>query len=64
LVPNGAHLFALPNKIGLAQDQYFVVQNIYRGWALIGIVLFGTLIANLVLAILLRGRGSTCHPRL
>jgi hypothetical protein len=40
-----------------AQDQYFVVQNIYRGWALIGIVLFGALIANLVLAILLRGRG-------
>jgi hypothetical protein len=31
LVPSGAHLFALPNKIGLAQDQYFVVQNIYRG---------------------------------
>jgi hypothetical protein len=57
LVPSGAHLFALPNKIGLAQDQYFVVQNIYRGWALFGIVLFGALIANLVLAILLRGRG-------
>jgi hypothetical protein len=57
LVPSGAHLFALPNKIGLAQDQYFVVQNIYRGWALFGIVLFGALIANLVLAILLRSRG-------
>jgi hypothetical protein len=46
LVPSGAHLFALPNKIGLAQDQYFVVQNIYRGWALFGIVLFGALIAK------------------
>jgi hypothetical protein len=57
LVPSGAHLFALPNKIGLAQDQYFVVQNIYRGWALFGIVLFGALIANLALALLLRGRG-------
>jgi hypothetical protein len=34
------------------------VQNIYRGWALFGIVLFGALIANLVLAILLRGRGT------
>jgi hypothetical protein len=27
LVPAGAHLFALPNKIGLAQEQYFIVQN-------------------------------------
>jgi hypothetical protein len=26
LVPSGAHLFALPNKIGLAQDDYFVAQ--------------------------------------
>jgi hypothetical protein len=58
LVPSGAHLFALPNKIGLAQDQYFVVQNIYRGWALFGIVLFGALIANLALALMLRGRGT------
>jgi hypothetical protein len=29
LIPAGAHLFALPNKIGLPQDQYFVVQQIY-----------------------------------
>src|SRR5690606_16447499 len=43
LVPAGAHFFELPNKIGLAEDDYFVVQNIYRGWALFGIVLFGAL---------------------
>ena len=54
LVPAGAHLFELPNKIGLVQEEYFVVQNIYRGWALFGIVLFGALAANLVLAVLLR----------
>ncbi len=24
LIPAGAHLFALPNKIGLAQEQYFI----------------------------------------
>jgi hypothetical protein len=58
LVPAGAHLFALPNKIGLAAEQYFIVQNIYRGWALFGIVLFGALIANLALATLLRSRGT------
>jgi hypothetical protein len=34
LVPAGAHLFALPNKINLAAEQYFIVQNIYRGWSL------------------------------
>lgn len=54
LVPAGAHLFALPNKIGLAQDDYFVVQGIYRGWALFGPVLFGALAANLAVAILVR----------
>jgi hypothetical protein len=54
LVPAGAHLFGLPNKIGLAQDDYFVVQGIYRGWALFGIALFGALGANLAAAILVR----------
>ncbi len=58
LVPAGAHLFELPNKIGLPQDQYFVVQGIYRGWALFGFVLFGALGASLLLAILLRGSGA------
>lgn len=57
LVPAGAHLFALPNKIGLAQEQYFIVQNIYRGWALFGIVWIGALLANFALAVMLRGRG-------
>jgi hypothetical protein len=54
LVPVGAHLAELPNKIGLAQDAYFTVQGIYRGWALFGVVLFGALGANLGLAIMLR----------
>ena len=54
LVPAGAHLFELPNKIGLPEHDYFVVQNIYRGWALFGIVLFGALAANLALAVLVR----------
>jgi hypothetical protein len=56
LVPAGAHFFELPNKIGLAQDAYFVVQSIYRGWALFGIVLFGALAANLALTLMVRRR--------
>jgi hypothetical protein len=59
LVPGGAHLFELPNKIGLEQEPYFIVQSIYRGWALFGIVLFGALAANLALAILLRRRRAS-----
>ncbi len=58
LVPSGAHVFALPNKIGLAQVDYFIVQNIYRGWALFGVVLIGALIADGALALMLRGRGT------
>jgi hypothetical protein len=54
LVPAGAHLFELPNKIGLPQEQYFVVQGIYRGWALFGFALLGSLAANLTLAIMHR----------
>jgi len=58
LVPSGAHLFELPSKIKLEAEPYFIIQNIYRGWSLFGIVLIGALIANLALALLLRGRGA------
>jgi hypothetical protein len=58
LVPSGAHLFELPSKINLEAEPYFIIQNIYRGWSLFGIVLIGALIANLALALLLRGRGA------
>jgi hypothetical protein len=51
LVPAGAHLFALPNKIGLPQEQYFTVQGIYHGWALLGVILIGALLADLGLAV-------------
>ncbi len=33
-----AHLLELPNKIGLSREDYFTVQAIYRGWALLGVV--------------------------
>jgi hypothetical protein len=40
-----AHLLELPNKIDLPRDQYFIVQRIYRGWALLGIVLLVQLLS-------------------
>jgi hypothetical protein len=39
LVPDGAHLFALPNKIHLNETDYFITQRVYSGWSLFGIVL-------------------------
>ena len=55
-VPGGAHLLELPNKMALGQADYFTVQQIYRGWALLGVVLVAALAANLLLAVLLRRR--------
>jgi hypothetical protein len=54
LGPALAHLLELPNKIGLDRDDYLVVQQIYRGWALLGIVVFGALLSTLALVILVR----------
>ncbi|MFL6822074.1 MAG: DUF1772 domain-containing protein [Xanthobacteraceae bacterium] len=58
LVPVGAHAFALLNKIDLGAEQYFIVQNIYRGWALFGIVLVAALLADFALAVMVRRRGA------
>jgi hypothetical protein len=54
LIPGGAHLLALPNKVGLTKETYFTVQNIYFGWALLGIITVAALIVNLLLAYMLR----------
>jgi hypothetical protein len=54
LIPAGAHLFEMPNKLVLAPEQYMVVQQIYRGWALFGIVVFGALLATAVHTALVR----------
>ena len=50
LVAPMAHLYELPRKIALSQERYFVVQEIYQGWFLVGFLLPLALIANLVLA--------------
>jgi hypothetical protein len=54
LGPSLAHLLELPNKIGLNVEHYFIVQGIYRGWALLGIVVFASVVSTLTLAVLLR----------
>lgn len=58
LVPSGAHLAALPSKIVLPQADYFTVQGIYRGWALLGLLWPAAIIANTSLAILVRAQAA------
>jgi hypothetical protein len=58
LIPYGAHLFSLPNKIGMSQEHYFIAQRAYDNWALMSLVLFPAMAFNLVLAFLLRGEGT------
>jgi hypothetical protein len=54
LLPGGAHVMAMPAKIDMPQDPYFVVQQIYRGWALAGAVIFLAIFANFLAAVLTR----------
>jgi hypothetical protein len=49
-----AHLLEIPNKMGLSGADYLTVQQIYRGWAWLGIIVFLAIFANLILTIKLR----------
>lgn len=40
-----AHLYALPNKIDLPQEDYFIAQKAYRGWNQLAYVLLAQLAA-------------------
>jgi hypothetical protein len=54
LIAPAAHLFELPNKIGLPKAEYFVVQKIYSGWWIVGLLLPLAFLANVGNAISLR----------
>lgn len=56
LIPSGAHLFALPAKMGMDRDAYFTVQGIYAGWALFGVPIVVAILANAGLAVVERRR--------
>jgi hypothetical protein len=56
LVPTGAHLMALVNKIHMPAQSYLIAQSIYRGWAFSGIVILAALLSTLALAFVLRRR--------
>ncbi|MCV0396776.1 MAG: DUF1772 domain-containing protein [Rhizobiaceae bacterium] len=52
--PGAAHLFELPAKIDLGQDDYLLVQGIYAGWALFAVPIFAAIAANMALFVKLR----------
>jgi hypothetical protein len=56
LLPGGAHLMALPAKLAMPEQPYFVAQQIYRGWAWAGVVIFLAIFANFAAAFLTHGR--------
>jgi len=56
-----AHLFELPNKIHLTRDDYFTVQQIYRGWALLGVALLAAWGTAVWSAVLTRHTRSEFH---
>lgn len=54
-----AHLLEMPNKMGLSREDYLTVQQIYRGWALLGFAVVGALMASAALTFVERGSGAT-----
>jgi uncharacterized membrane protein YbhN (UPF0104 family) len=54
LGPSLAHLLALPRKLALPPADYLTVQQIYRGWALVGVLIGAALIATAWLCIVVR----------
>jgi hypothetical protein len=57
-----AHLFELPNKIGLPRDEYFIVQQAYRGWSLLGWLLLVQLASIVAVAVLSRREPRILQP--
>lgn len=49
-----AHVYELAHKIHMDAEQYFLVQGIYRGWWIAGLLLPLSLLANATLAIVAR----------
>ncbi len=64
LIPAGAHLFELPNKLALKDSDYLLVQQIYRGWWLFALAIVPALIFTGVHALLVRARWARFIPAL
>lgn len=56
LGPAMAHLLEAPVKLFLPREQYFQVQQIYRGWGFGGIFVIGALLSSSWLALNVQGQ--------
>jgi hypothetical protein len=55
MIPAGAHILELSNKVGLSRDEYRTAQKLYRGWQFAGIIVVGALLSTLALTMRSRG---------
>ena len=55
VIAPATHLFELRHKIHMSEQDYFVVQRIYVGWWVVGLFLPAALVADLALAVEVRG---------
>jgi hypothetical protein len=56
LAPGLAHVLQMPHKMDLSAQDYLRVQQLYAGWAWLGLVVFGALISTLALTVVVRTR--------
>lgn len=52
MCPYIAHLMAMPNKMVMSEQEYFVAQQAYRGWSYSGILIIIALLSTSILSIL------------
>jgi hypothetical protein len=56
LAPGLAHVLQLPHKMDLSGEDYLRVQQLYAGWAWLGLVAMGALVSTFLLTVLVRER--------
>jgi hypothetical protein len=62
LAPSMAHVLELPHKIHMPAAEYLTVQQIYRGWALLGILVVVALLSTLALVFVERMHSMRIGP--
>jgi hypothetical protein len=60
LVPAGAHISELANKMSMSVAEYMTVQKIYAGWSLFGIVIITALLLTLTHTLTVRSDRTAC----
>jgi hypothetical protein len=56
LAPGLAHVLQLPHKMSLSGEDYLRVQQLYAGWAWLGLLVLGALISTFLLTVFVRTR--------